>query len=961
MNKSSFLIGVISILFCLHAKGENPDSINVTRENLNKKRAMILASKELKTESKIERLLKLGAWNDAFLLIKADKSPNIEMKLLYADYLLLNNDFKKADSLVSAVLERKKENVKALLLKAQLEIQAWKLPEAEKTCQAITLLKDKPFYDKAMLLMGRAQLLQKQYDNAFKIAKEIETQFPNNAEAWLLESDVLFWTQKPDQAEAPLKKSLELDPYNADARFNYGYAIWRRVDATQLKAMAAQWDLALAINPLHFQTHWHWGNGHTQLTYADYAQKEDEQVRKELAPADDLIRSHKIQEAIDYSRTIEKKYPHSVLPAMLRGSAYYMAFDMKRSTRLDSAQAIFLQILSKKQHFGPAHNGLAAVIKSKRIPYYAAFDSIENALKTLTIKDTKNFERVFPDVNYYPGETVKKWAWTQLYTSSAYFPLLSKQNKTFAIPPLHIDLATALHDNFYRQATTFDNRQWMDIRGVGSGAAGIEYVERGAYQERNVLLHEFMHLIHLNVLTDAETRKIRELYYKAMQENRMLDYYSANNEHEYFAQAYPAYFEAVKVHPLDFKSMNTTADLKTKDPGMFAFIDNLTKKEKNALSGNASAMKSNWAQSYLNLSLLATDKNRAAKLLDTALNYDSNYSPALVAYADLKIASGDFTAAQQYLQTAQSLNAQYSPLLVSKAKLLQAQAEKGLISPAESISNQTQLYQKALQIEPDPMVKAEIISAMEDFYKKNGLVADAFFTAENYAKSAPTTSTYLRDIRDEQVAYAALLKAGLGYNDAVEVLRKQVQQKPQNYDLRGQFADALAANKSYDEAIANLQSVQKILTASGSERADFTLKIAEYYYWEAETDSAAILIKPLLNGKPMINGNQTRLIRLLANLNQTSKAEELFAALPPAKDNFEKADYYYTEAKIRESKALMEEASQDYKKVIELNPYHFNAVFDLIKFYRTAGFTKEANAVYDKLINLKMKPGPAFR
>jgi hypothetical protein len=89
--------------------------------------------------------------------------------------------------------------------------------------------------------------------------------------------------------------------------------------------------------------------------------------------------------------------------------------------------------------------------------------------------------------------------------------------------------------------TTFDNRQWMDIRGVGSGAAAIEYVERGAFLERNVILHEYVHLFHGRVLTDAENRKIRSLYYQAMKEKRTLDYYSQNNESEYFAQTYPAY------------------------------------------------------------------------------------------------------------------------------------------------------------------------------------------------------------------------------------------------------------------------------------------------------------------------------------------------------------------------------------------------------------------------------------
>ena len=123
--------------------------------------------------------------------------------------------------------------------------------------------------------------------------------------------------------------------------------------------------------------------------------------------------------------------------------------------------------------------------------------------------------------------------WGSLHSAKAYLPFLVKQKKTFVIPPLHVDLATAMDDKSFRERTTFDNRQWMDIRGVGSGAAGIEYVERGAHWERNVLLHEFVHLFHFTVFTDEEKRKVRQLFYNAKARGLTLDYYSANNDQEH--------------------------------------------------------------------------------------------------------------------------------------------------------------------------------------------------------------------------------------------------------------------------------------------------------------------------------------------------------------------------------------------------------------------------------------------
>ena len=446
-------------------------------------------------------------------------------------------------------------------------------------------------------------LLQKKYPDALTVAKQLQQRNPKLAGAYLLEANVSFWNQKPDEAEAPLVKSLQLDPFNADARFSYGYAIWRRIDATQLNDMAAQWQLALNINPLHFQTHWHWGNGHTNLTFADYVDAEETVIRGKLNRADTLFRANRLADAVAVTRQVEQQYPASMLPLMHRASLYYSDFEApNRRANLDSAEHLFRRILDRKAHYGPAHNGLSAVIKSKRIPYLSTYDSITTALQTTKISDPEHFADVFPDVSYYPGDRAKAMVWNQLFTSVVYFPFLAKQGNTFVIPPLHIDLAIAMKSPYFRSATTFDNRQWMDIRGVGSGAAAIEYVERGAYQERNVVLHEYVHLFHGRVLTDAENRQIRERYYHAMKNNLTLDYYSQNNESEYFAQTYPAYFEPMKVHPLDFKSMNITAELRAKDPLMYAFLDKLIKKERAYLAGNQAVMASNWAQVYLNMS-----------------------------------------------------------------------------------------------------------------------------------------------------------------------------------------------------------------------------------------------------------------------------------------------------------------------------------------------------------------------
>ncbi|WP_316842006.1 tetratricopeptide repeat protein [Pedobacter gandavensis] len=967
----------------ISAQTVHPDSteqafqqLSAAKYLLMKKSATVGVGPEM-----LARRLSLGAWEEVAATINAKKNPDIPYQLIYVDYLILKNEFKQAEALVDQLRKEAPKNKKAILLKATLEIQAWRLPEAAALCEEG--LKDEPLekqrrsekkpvsekeesFEKLWLLLGRTRLLQKNYTEALAIAKSVMTQNPNSAGAYLLEADVYFWNQQPELAEAPLKKSLTLDPFNADARFSYGYAIWRRVDARQLNAMAAQWELALAINPLHFQTNWHWGNGHTNLTYADYAEKDDELIRKDLKKADEEVAEGKVAKAIETTRAIEKQYPASILPGMHRASIYYIAFDMDRKLRLDSAENIFRKILLRKKHYGPAHNGLSAVIKSKRIPYLAAYDSISNTLNNTKISDMANFQKVFPDVNYYPGETVKAMAWNQLFTAVVYFPFLSKQGESFRIPPLHKDLAVTMNAPYFRYMTTFDNRQWMDIRGVGSGAAAIEYVERGAFLERNVILHEYVHLFHGRVLTDAENRKIRALYYQAMKEKRTLDYYSQNNESEYFAQTYPAYFEPIKVHPLDFKSMNTTSDLKGKDPDMYAFLDQLVKKERAYLAGDHQLMASNWSQVYLNKSKDSRRNNMRLSInyLDTALVYDPLYLPAYLYYAQLKTEKKDFKGALEWIKKAEGFNPKYAPVYSAYADLYAARFAAGEIDQRAGVQQQAFYLKKAFLLEDDYQELAAINLSLAEMYKKNGMIAEAIATATEYGRTAATVSTYLRDRRDDAIAYAAVLKSGLGYTEEpITILKALVAQKPQNFEYRNKYADALAMNQQYDEAIFTLKEAQLILSASGNARTDYNLRIADYYTAKGEREKAEEYLQPFLKGDQAVrNTDQLRYSLLLIKMGYLEQAEKAFKTAFPKGNPFYMADYYYTQGKLLTASGKDKTVVTPlYEKAIAANPYLFPAYSELIGNYQSAG-QKERVAVIQTILNkLKITPGPGFK
>ncbi|MEX0722472.1 MAG: hypothetical protein WD053_01270 [Gracilimonas sp.] len=370
------VLAALLLISCTSETEKYVDDTEIVKEQLEQERSTTLAELETEvTAGNIEKLIELGMWNDAERFISNADNESNEIKLAEAKLMFKKHRYSNSEVIVNTVLESNPANRKARLLKAELHIQAWGLDEADEV--GSSLLEENSNDAEAGLIRGKAALLNRDFEEALRWAKNVQEWDPEFAGGYMLEAEGLFWDQDPAAAEPSLKKALELNPYNPDARFSYGYAVWRRVDATQLDNMAGQWNLAFEVNPLHYLTHWHFGNGHTNLTYADYTHPSDSEVREALSRAESLIPEEKLDEAIAITHEVESEYPESVLPEMMRASIYYMHYDMDRSSRLDSSQAGFENILAKKQNYGPAHNGLAAVIKQRQFEYLDGFEELK--------------------------------------------------------------------------------------------------------------------------------------------------------------------------------------------------------------------------------------------------------------------------------------------------------------------------------------------------------------------------------------------------------------------------------------------------------------------------------------------------------------------------------------------------------------------------------------------------------
>lgn len=919
-----FAILLICIQPVFAQEGMEADETEEALDELDAARKDLLKSEQAKN---ISMLLGLGLWDRIPTLLEEGVPELDEKAIAQADYFIHINEFEKAEKILDSVLLRSPDDCQAKMLRARLYIESWELEKAIPILESCTSEEPECVY-----WLGKILLYQKRYKDALGVALQMKKVYPEYGKMHLLEGEAHFWLRNMPEAEEALRGALYYSPYDADARFYYGYAIWRRVDATQLPNMAAQWKLALEIDPLHYLTHWHWGNGHTQLTYSDYLDPKEEEILKALEPVEALISQNKIKDALTLLDEVQPKYSRSVLPAMLAGSAMYMDYDRGRD-RLDDAERIFKIILAQKANYGPAHNALAAVIKQKRIGYLAATDSLEKITDNTEIapQDMKAFLELFPDMAYYPGERVQKMIWNQLHTSKVYFPFLNKLGRKFVIPPLHIDLARAMENPYFRGNTTFDNRQWMDIRGVGSGATAIEYVERGAHLERNVTLHEYVHLFHMTVFTDQEKRRVRELYANAMENDLTLDYYSANNEHEYLAQTYTAYFAPIKVHPLNHKSVNTRNDLLLKDRELFNFLDSLVRRQRAYLNGDEQAMASNWAAVYTSLAESGLRMGFAADntfaRLDTALQWDENYLPAYLALAQAHKVKGNTEQAKKALEKAIAINANYAPIYVAMADLVGADEKEAL-------------YLKAYGLEKDFSERADIQRVLREFYLSQAKYKEALAIAEEYIAEVPTFSTYLRDRKREAQAFAYSLRAELGdTGEALAFFKEQTAQRPQDYRLRLRYVNALSHAEEFSEATEVLLPAYELLRAAGSKNRNMAINLAYNYVKMGDFSNAFSMINESRSAGRVNDISMYH--ELLILLRQFDQAAQDIASWEPysVRDQAKKA---FLEGLFWEEKGKAKVAMGYYADALKLDPLQTQAAKRLMDLYEAK---KKANKV----------------
>jgi len=96
----------------------------------------------------------------------------------------------------------------------------------------------------------------------------------------------------------------------------------------------------------------------------------------------------------------------------------------------------------------------------------------------------------------------------------------------------------------------------------------------------HTIAHEFAHQVHLVAFGKEERLTVRRLYEAARRAGRMLDYYAAANEHEYFAQGYEAFIAERKRPSAGVTARHTRRELIARDPELYEFLMKLTARKR---------------------------------------------------------------------------------------------------------------------------------------------------------------------------------------------------------------------------------------------------------------------------------------------------------------------------------------------------------------------------------------------
>jgi tetratricopeptide (TPR) repeat protein len=370
---------------------------------------------------------------------------------------------------------------------------------------------------------------------------------------------------KTDEAAFESERALEIDPFDIDAMGTLAFVRATERRANEVRLLAGR---ALALDPL--------SPGIRRLLaqylngQAGYDQKVSDEARRHFSVAADLKKSGKLKEAaseLEAAIRVEPRY-YSALIALgdiwLREVNYERAAEVARLAIEADAEGALAHLELSYALWGIQERARREIgaIDFETLFYSRPDPPVFNLTK-----------EIFPD---YGSLTRRQ----QMVIDRAVAPLAVYLPKLARAGARHYLLGFDQRvsdlggfDNLVNERT-FDGRYYASLRGVGGRVtvSGIEHIDVAARGGFQAVAHEFAHQVHLTAMSKEEIAAIRRLYEKARREGRVLDYYAASNEFEYFAQGYEAFVSERKRPSAGVTARHTRSELAERDPELYRFL-----------------------------------------------------------------------------------------------------------------------------------------------------------------------------------------------------------------------------------------------------------------------------------------------------------------------------------------------------------------------------------------------------
>jgi tetratricopeptide (TPR) repeat protein len=420
-------------------------------------------------------------------------------------------------------------------------------------------------------IVGRAvvDIFEREYQTAEARLRLLLKSDPTCSRAHVMLARVLLERDQRKEAAAMAERALALDPYDVDAIYVLGFVKGVERKPGEARSHARR---GLELDPLNP------GLRRLLSAYVDgeagYRQKVDEGAQQHFERASALKRAGKLVEAaVEYQAAldIERRYYRALIGLG----------DLRLRLRDHEGAAEAARLALEVDPDGSlAHLQLSYAcwgLQERARMEIGGRDFAELLLEQQPPPVLELTAELFPD---YKSLTRRQ----QLVIDRAVAPIARLLPKLVArgarhyLLPLDQSASEAAGLDERDEDRTFDGRYYSSLRGIGGQLtmSGIEHLETAALGGVNVVAHELAHQVHLTALGPDETKLIARLYRRALRERRTLDYYSAANEFEYFAQGYEAFVSTCKRPAASVTGRHTIAELLRRDPQLYGFLTRLT-------------------------------------------------------------------------------------------------------------------------------------------------------------------------------------------------------------------------------------------------------------------------------------------------------------------------------------------------------------------------------------------------